>query len=42
MIEPSRSYAVTAKLILEGKVVFRSDTVHPVLTRGAGRHRLRS
>lgn len=36
MIEPNRSYAVTAKLILQGKVVFRSDTVHPVLTRGAG------
>ena len=36
MIEQNRTYAVTAKLILEGKVVFRSDTVHPVLTRGAG------
>jgi putative lipoprotein len=36
MIEQNHSYAVTAKLILQGKVVFRSDTVHPVLTRGAG------
>jgi putative lipoprotein len=36
MIEQNRAYAVTAKLILQGKVVFRSDTVHPVLTRGAG------
>jgi putative lipoprotein len=36
MIEPSRTYAVTAKLILADKVVFRSDTVHRVLTRGAG------
>jgi putative lipoprotein len=36
MIEANRSYAVTAKLILRGDVVFRSDTVHPVLTRGAG------
>jgi len=36
MIEQNRTYAVMAKLILQGKVVFRSDTVHPVLTRGAG------
>jgi putative lipoprotein len=36
MIEQNRTYAVTAKLILQGKIVFRSDTVHPVLTRGAG------
>jgi putative lipoprotein len=36
MIELNRTYAVTAKLVLQGKVVFRSDTVHPVLTRGAG------
>lgn len=36
LIEANRSYAVTAKLILRGDVVFRSDTVHPVLTRGAG------
>jgi len=35
MVEQNRSYAVTAKLILEGKTVFRSDTVHPVLTRSA-------
>ena len=36
MIEPNRTYAVTAKLVLQGKVAFRSDTVQPVLTRGAG------
>ncbi|HSA81960.1 MAG TPA: YbaY family lipoprotein [Geminicoccaceae bacterium] len=36
MIELNRTYAVTAKLILQGKVIFRSDTVHPVLTRGGG------
>ena len=35
LIQPNRTYAVTAKLILEGKAVFRSDTIHPVLTRGA-------
>jgi putative lipoprotein len=36
MIEQNHTYAVTARLILQGKVIFRSDTVHPVLTRGAG------
>ena len=36
MIEANRTYAVTAKLILGREVLFRSDTVHPVLTRGAG------
>ncbi len=36
LIEQNRTYAVTAKLILQDKVVFRSETVHPVLTRGAG------
>lgn len=36
MIEPNHTYAVSAKLILNEKVIFRSDTVHPVLTRGAG------
>jgi putative lipoprotein len=36
MIEPNRTYAVTAKLILHDQVIFRSDAVHPVLTRGAG------
>ena len=35
MIQPNRTYAVTAKLIFEGKVIFRSDTVQRVLTRGA-------
>jgi putative lipoprotein len=35
MIEQNHTYAVTAKLILQGKVIYRSDTVHPVLTRGA-------
>jgi putative lipoprotein len=36
MIEQNRTYAVPTKLIHERKVVFRSDPVHPVLTRGAG------
>lgn len=36
MIEPHRTYCVTAKLIRDGEVIFRSDTHHPVLTRGAG------
>jgi putative lipoprotein len=36
LIDERYTYAVTAKLIQEGRVLFRSDTVHPVLTRGAG------
>ena len=36
MIEASHNYAVTAKLLDGAEVLFRSTTVHPVLTRGAG------
>jgi putative lipoprotein len=36
IIEANRSYSVTAKILVENRVVFRSDTMHPVLTRGAG------
>ena len=36
MIESNRTYAITAKLIVQAKIIFRSDTVHPMLTRGAG------
>ena len=35
MIEPNHTYAVSAKIILQSKIIFRSDTIHPVLTRGA-------
>ena len=33
-IVPSRRYAVRARLTLEGRLVFTSDQVHPVLTNG--------
>lgn len=41
-VEPSRieqgnAYAVAARLSVDGRVAFRSDTLHPVLGRGAGR-----
>ena len=36
MIEAHHTYAVTAKIIRNGATIFRSDTIHPVLTRGAG------
>jgi putative lipoprotein len=35
-IEPSHSYAVRGVIEVEGKPAFRTDTIHPVLTRGAG------
>ena len=35
MIDERYSYAVTAKLVVDGETVFRSTSVHPVLTRGA-------
>ena len=35
MIDERFSYAVTAKLLVDGETVFRSTSVHPVLTRGA-------
>jgi len=33
-IVPSRSYAVRSRVTLEGRLVFTSDQVHPVLTNG--------
>lgn len=36
LIDPRHSYAVTAALRVDGRLLFRSDTVHPVLTRGTG------
>ena len=36
LIDPRFTYAVTAAVRLYGRLIFRSDTVHPVLTRGAG------
>ena len=36
LIEQTHTYAVSAKIILDNRILFRSDTVHPVLTRGAG------
>lgn len=36
LIDERFTYAVTAKIIHEGRLVFHSDTIHPVLTRGAG------
>jgi putative lipoprotein len=36
LIDERFTYAVTAKLLHEGRMLFRSDTVHPVLTRDAG------
>ncbi len=36
LIDERYTYAVTAKLIHEGRILFRSDSVHRVLTRGAG------
>src|SRR4051794_26698465 len=35
-IVPNHSYAVRGAIELEGRVVFRTDTIHPVLTRGTG------
>ena len=35
MIDERFSYAVTARLLVDGEPVFRSTSVHPVLTRGA-------
>lgn len=38
-IVDSLSYAVSARITLDGKVLFITDTAYPVLTRGAG-HRV--
>lgn len=35
-IDSSRTYSVRARIQVDGKLWFTSDTVHPVLTRGAG------
>lgn len=35
MIDERHSYAVSAKLVVDGETVFRSTSVHAVLTRGA-------
>lgn len=35
LIDERHSYAVSAKLVVDGETVFRSTSVHPVLTRGA-------
>lgn len=35
-IEPRFTYAVRAEIVLDGRVLFRTDRIHPVLTRGAG------
>lgn len=36
LIDPRHRYAVSARLLRNSKTVFRSDTVHPVLTAGGG------
>jgi putative lipoprotein len=35
-IRPGHRYAVRGSIEVEGRVMFRTDTIHPVLTRGAG------
>ena len=35
-IEPSHSYALRGVIEVDGRVMFRTDTIHPVLTGGAG------
>jgi putative lipoprotein len=35
-IEPRLTYAVRAEIVQEGRVLFRTDRIHTVLTRGAG------
>ncbi|WP_431271687.1 YbaY family lipoprotein [Dankookia sp. P2] len=35
-IQPGHLYAVRGAIKLEGRIAFRTDTIHPVLTRGAG------
>ena len=35
-IQPGHRYAVRGVIEIEGKPAFRTDTIHPVLTRGAG------
>jgi putative lipoprotein len=35
-VETRFTYAVRAEILLDGRVLFRTDRIHPVLTRGAG------
>ncbi|MBR0682792.1 META domain-containing protein [Roseomonas eburnea] len=37
-IDERKTYAVAARLLVGGRVLFRNDVAHPVLTRGAGTH----
>jgi putative lipoprotein len=36
LIDERYSYAVSARILHDGRLLFVSDTIHPVLTRGAG------
>ncbi|WP_165982334.1 YbaY family lipoprotein [Dankookia rubra] len=36
-IQPNHTYAVRGTIGLEGRMIFRTGTIHPVLTRGAGK-----
>lgn len=36
-VDPRHSYAVRARILRGDRLLFTTDTVHPVLTRGAGR-----
>ncbi len=35
-IDPSHAYAVRGRIVVNGKLAYTTDTVYPVLTRGAG------
>ena len=35
-IDPGRMYSVRARIMVSGRLMFTSDKLHPVLTRGAG------
>jgi uncharacterized lipoprotein YbaY/heat shock protein HslJ/uncharacterized lipoprotein NlpE involved in copper resistance len=35
-IAPERTYSVRARILVDGRLWFTSDQIHPVLTRGAG------
>ena len=35
-IDPGRIYSVRARILVNGRLMFTSDKLHPVLTRGAG------
>ncbi len=34
LIDPRHRYAVRARIVMDGRMIFTSDTVYPVLTRG--------